>query len=308
MQIFVALDLDPAQRDRLAEIAGDDAVHHHGTPDDAAAAPAALSLAEVALGNLPGGWLPAAPALRWMQLESVGFGEYAGLADRPVDLAFTNLAGFFDEPVAESVLAGLLALARGIDTLALLKARGEWQGDGLRPRLRTLAGARVVLFGHGGIGRRVEALLTPFGCTVTAFARDWRPETLDAALCAADIVVAAAPDTPATRGVFDARRLALLPRGALFANFGRGSLVDEAALADALAAGRLGGAVIDVTVEEPLPSAHPFWSAPNLILTQHTGGGSHDEMDRKVALFAANLARYRRGEPLAGLVDFARGY
>ena len=109
-------------------------------------------------------------------------------------------------------------------------------------------------------------------------------------------------------GVFDAARLSRFKPTALFVNVGRGSVVAEDALAERLHAGRLAGAVIDVTVREPLPQDHPFWTCPNLILTQHSGGGTEDEIDRVIDVFAGNLARYREGKPLAGVVDFEKGY
>ncbi len=133
-------------------------------------------------------------------------------------------------------------------------------------------------------------------------------EALDRAIASADVVVGAAPDTPETRDVFNRRRIGLIRPDAILVNVGRGSLVDEEALAVALHAGRIGGAVLDVTREEPLSPDHALWSCPNLILTQHTGGGTADEIDRKIEWFAENLARYRRGEPLRGVVDLSRGY
>lgn len=266
--------------------------------------------AEIVFGNPDPSVIAANPALRWLQLESVGFGEYAALDwSRPAGpVQVSNLAGFFADPVAESALAGILALGRGIDRLVRLQDRAEWNGDPLRTRLRLLRGARVLLFGHGAINRRLAELLVPFGCTITALARGWTPATLDAALAGADIVAATVPATPATAGIFDAARFAALPPGSIFCNFGRGSLVVEPDLDAALRSGHLGGAVIDVTRDEPLPPGHPFWTAPNLILTQHTGGGTADEIDRKIDSFLSNLARVHAGQPPAGLVNFARGY
>lgn len=220
----------------------------------------------------------------------------------------TNLAGFFADPVAESALAGILALCRGIDRLVRLQDRAEWQGDAIRPTLRRLSGARVVLFGFGAINRRLADLLTPFGCIITALARGWTDDSVATALSQADIVVSTVPATPQTSDFFTAARFAQMPPGAVFCNFGRGSAVDEAALDSALRSGHLGGAVIDVTREEPLAPSHPFWSCPNLMLTQHSGGGTSDEIDRKIDHFLANLALYRTGRPLVGRVDFARGY
>lgn len=310
MEIFVCLDPNDCQAARLREIAGDDRVHLAGAQSDGAALAPAFANCEVVLGNPPPAWLSQSEALRWVQLDSVGFGEYRGL-DWPAlgrRVSMTNLAGFFADPVAETALAGILALYRGIDRLVRLQSARDWAGDPLRAELRSLAGAKVVLFGYGAINRRLADLLEPFGCSIASFARDWSAARLDEALAAADVVVATVPETDATVGVFDAARLSRLKPTALFVNLGRGSVVDEDALAVRLGDGRLGGAVIDVTLDEPLPEAHPLWACPNTILTQHTGGGTEDEIDRKIEHFADNLARFRAGEPLVGAVDFEKGY
>lgn len=310
MQIFVAIDVTNAQLARLRELAGDDILHVHGLCDEQTELEPSFMDCEVTLGNAPVAWVSQSPSLRWMQLDSVGFGEYRVLDWRALGerITLTNLAGFFAEPVAESALAGILALYRGMDRLIRLQDRTEWVGGSLRRDLRSLKGVHVVLFGYGAINRRLAELLVPFRCRVTAFGRGWTPAQLDQALAAADIVVSTVPETDATIGVFDSARLGLLSDRALFVNFGRGSVVDEAALAAALHDRRIGGAVIDVTLQEPLPRDHPFWSAPNTIVTQHSGGGTEDEIDRVIEVFADNLARYRKGSPLVGIVDFERGY
>lgn len=310
MEIFVALDLTPAQIRLLQDIAEPDTVHACGLVRDDRQPHPAFGRCEIAFGNPPPIWLASAPRLRWVQLESTGFGEYAlpDQTDAGIRPVFTNLAGFFAEPVAETCLAGILALGRGTDACARLKESRTWLGEALRPRLRTLAGRRVVLFGFGAINRRMAELLQPFDCEITAFRSDWKAEVLDDALANADIVVCSVPDTPGTRLVFDRTRLGRMPESALFVNVGRGSVVDEGAVADCLGEGRISGAVIDVTDEEPLAPDHPFWDCPNLILTQHTAGGTENEVDRKLQVFAANLERFRSGKPLAGVVDFGRGY
>ena len=272
--------------------------------------PAQTSDCPVVFGNPEPDVVAANRKLTWMQLESVGFGEYADLDLSRADgiVQVTNLAGFFADPVAETALAGILALGRGIDRLAMLKQEAAWVGDPFREDLRLLKGASVLLFGFGAINRRLAELLSPFGCKITQFKSDWTADRLDAVLAKADVVVATVPDMPATRGLFEKTRLTRMKRGALFCNFGRGSLVDETALAETLDSGHLGGAVIDVTQDEPLPPDHPFWRCPNTIVTQHSAGGTTDELDRKIDVFLDNLARYRAGEPLNGLVDFAKGY
>ena len=310
MEIFVALDLTPAQIRFLHDIAVPDTVHVCSPIRGDIQPHPTFRSCEIAFGNPPPDWIASAPRLRWVQLESTGFGEYAslGLTEAGCQIVFTNLAGFFAEPVAETCLAGILALCRGTDACARLKESRTWLGEALRPRLRTLAGRRVVLFGFGAINRRMAELLQPFDCEITVFRRDWNGGMLDDALARADIVVCSAPDTPRSRRVFDRERLGRMPGSAMFVNVGRGSVVDEDALADQLCEGRISGAVIDVTDEEPLAPDHRFWNCPNLILTQHTAGGTENEVDRKLQVFASNLERFRSGRPLAGIVDFGRGY
>lgn len=310
MQIFTPLDLSDVQIARLEAQVGDARLLRAASFTGELDKKRAFDDCEIVFGNPPVAWVTDSPALRWLQLESVGFGEYAGLATavQAGRCKVTNLAGFFDDPVAQSLLAGILALYRGIDQLVEARGRQVWQGDALRPALRTLTGRQVVLFGFGGINARLAQLLAPFGCGIVAFRRDWSAEALDRALAAADIVVSTVPDTLATRGVFGRSRLLRLKPSAIFANAGRGSVVDDDALDDLLRSGHLGGAVIDVTRDEPLPAVHPFWTSPNLILSQHTGGGTGDEIDRKINFFLNNLDRYRRGAKLAAVIDFERGY
>jgi glyoxylate/hydroxypyruvate reductase A len=299
-RVALWVDLSAAQTARLR--AGLNGAELAGVGD--------LSGCDVAFGNPDADALVSADTLRWVQLESVGFGEYAALDWVTLGhrLTLTNLAGFFADPVAETALAGLLALARGIDDLLHLQATSTWQGDPIRTRLRSLTGCHVVMVGFGAINQRLAALLVPFNCQITPIRSDTSISSLDRALAESDIVVCTAPDTLVTRGLFDAARLALLPNHAVFANLGRGSIVDEVALAAALNTGRIGGAVLDVTEDEPLPADHPFWTCPNTILTQHSGGGTADELDRKIDVFLANFARYRCGEPLEGIVDMSKGY
>lgn len=308
MKLFVCLSLTAPQLARLESSASGVEVHYH--PDASVSSRETFARCDIAFGNPPAEWVTEAKLLRWIQLESVGFGEYIGL-DWPQlgkRLSISNLARFFSEPVAESILAGVLSHYRGIAEVAVLQSRKQWVGEALRPKLRTVHGADVILFGMGDINQRVGKLLVPFGCKITGFGRSWTPAALDTALGTADITICTVPHTSATRGVFDRSRIGKLKYGGLFVNAGRGSLVDEDALADALESGALGGAVLDVTQEEPLPAAHRFWTCPNMLLTQHTGGGTGDEVDRKIDVFLANLARLQRGERPESLVDFQRGY
>lgn len=310
MEIFVCVGANEAQERRIRNIADGCRVYFHDEPPEGESAREEFLRCEIAFGNPPPSWIETSRKIDWVQLGSVGFDEYIPLADSVAAgrLSFSNLAGFFAEPVAESCLAGILALLRGVDRFSVLQTKQSWKGEETRRGLRMLAGASVVLLGYGSINKRFEELIVPFGCTIERFRSGWAEPELGAALSAADVVACAVPDTPATRRLFDRRRLALLPKTVIIANFGRGTLFDEEALCDALAEGRIAGAVIDVTEEEPLPPGHPLWNSPNTILTQHSGGGSADEIDRKIDVFEANLARYRSGALPADLADFHRGY
>ena len=269
--------------------------------------------ATVVLGNPPPPWLLEGNKLRWVQLSSAGFGQYTELAGRELSFTITNSAGLFGVPVAETALAGILALMRGLPALIHDKAQRKWEGTELRPHLSTLSGKRVVVLGTGSIGGTFRRLLEGFNCAVESMGRhddaDFRGlEELDARLPAADVVVATLPDTEQTRNMFDRRRIARLSNTCIFVNVGRGSLVDEAALRERLSEGTLGGAVLDVTRDEPLADDDPLWAAPRTILTQHSGGGAQEENRKIIDRFLGNYALFREGKPLEHRVDLHRGY
>lgn len=312
--IFVAVELDEVQLQRIRALAGNSELHFstNSMADDETA----FREAEIAFGPVPPAWISRSTRLRWLQLHSTGFDDYAHLDWDKLGqrVQVTNLGGFFAAPVAETALAGLLGLLRGIDRLIRCQSERRWRKLAIRPTLRTLAGSDVVIVGYGAIGRRFAELLAPFGCRVRTCARTALDAELrsisamDAALHEADVVLAALPESPATHHLFDAARLERLKPSAILINVGRGSAVDEAALVERLRAGALGGAVLDVTAQEPLPGNHPLWGLPNVVLTQHTAGGSVDEQDRKINFFADNLRRYRQGHSLRSLVDWNKGY
>jgi glyoxylate/hydroxypyruvate reductase A len=311
MNLFISIDdFDESQIQRIRDVAADAILLFREDYSDDASLQSEFETCEIVFGNVPAHWLDKTTTLRWAQLDSVGFGEYRSLNWEHLSqqITLTNLAGFFSDPVAQTALAGILALYRGIDKLTVLQHNRSWNGDPLRTQLRTLTGANVVLFGYGAINRRFAQLLSAFECSITTFGTQWTSNALDDALESADVLVTTVPETDGTVGLFNAQRLSLLRNDALFVNCGRGSVVDESALVEQLNKGQLGGAVVDVTIEEPLPPDHAFWTTPNLLLTQHTGGGTRDELDRKITVFSDNLTRYKQQQPLQGVVDFKRGY
>ncbi|MDB6170265.1 MAG: hydroxyacid dehydrogenase [Verrucomicrobia bacterium] len=308
-------DLTPRHRSRLeSALAGHPLVFLRTLADEGARA-GALAKAEIVFGNVPAAALVAGPVLRWAQLDSAGFDSYLGVnAARSRPILITHLKNFFAMPVAESVLAGVLAFHRQLPLLLRAQPEKRWIKTAVEPTIGQLHGARVLILGAGAIGRKVAALLAPFDTTLRFFARrapDAQVRTLgqlDAALPSTDLLINTLPQTPETVGLLSRSRLALLPASALVVNVGRGSAVDEDALVEALDGGRLGGAVLDVTAIEPLPATSRLWTHPKVILTQHTGGRFPGEVDAKIDRFLENFARFARGEELHDQIDAARGY
>jgi glyoxylate/hydroxypyruvate reductase A len=265
---------------------------------------------EVLFGNPPPEWLTGAlPHLQLWQLDSAGFDRYQGLA---LAAPVANMGDYFAWPCAETMVAGLLALYRALPELVRLQAEGRWVGAPIRGRMGLLRDKRVIVLGAGTIGQAVRQQLSGFGCAVQLLARTHpqaqlhSPAELRAALPHTDIVVNCLPGS--ADKFFAAEEFAALAPGSFYASVGRGNTTDELALLAALQAGHLSGAVLDVTEAEPLPASHPFWAMPQVLLTQHTGGGQPHEAAGKVAQLLRNLSHLQAGQPLENLVTLHRGY
>jgi phosphoglycerate dehydrogenase-like enzyme len=283
-------------------------------PGVAGAADPTLAEADVAFGQPAPAQLLATTRLRWVHLSSAGYNAYdrpdvrGALAARGAPLTKSSLV--YDEPCAEHVLACLLAHDRRLsESFANAHGPRAWPQHALRARARLLAGQAIVLVGYGSIARRLVALLAPLGAAVTGVRRRvggdeavptfaWSSPEADRALAGADHVVNLLPGGASTTRAFDAARFAAMKPGAVFVNIGRGSTVDQDALAAALRAGHLGAAYLDVTDPEPLPPDHALWTTPRCFVTPHTAGGHADEGERLVVHFLENLARFTSGRPL----------
>ncbi len=176
------------------------------------------------------------------------------------------------------------------------------------------------IVGLGAIGLEVARLAAPLGLRILAIRRRvdqprpveveavWPPERLPDLLDASDVVLIAAPHTTTTKQLIDREAIGRMRQGALLINVARGKLIDEDAVAVALRSGRLGGAALDVFAKEPLDPGSALWDLPNVIVTPHTAGAMRDYWTPLVALFADNLRRFERGDPLRNVVDKAAGY
>jgi phosphoglycerate dehydrogenase-like enzyme len=256
--------------------------------------------------------------LRWIQGTSAGAGEMlrrAGLDDAERGrVLLTTASGAHADQLAEWAMLGLLAFTKGLPRLLADKAARRWD----HYPVRELRGQHLAVVGLGHIGRRTAEYAKALGMRVTgvrraaAAANGAADAGVDALATVADLprvlpecdaVVLALPGTPATEGLIGPDLLAALPAHAVVVNVGRGSVLDESALVEALREGRLAGAALDVFATEPLPADSPLWELPNVLLSPHTAALAADENARIVELFVENLRRYLDGRPLLNRVD-----
>ncbi|MDT0613346.1 D-2-hydroxyacid dehydrogenase [Streptomyces lancefieldiae] len=254
-------------------------------------------------------WPGGGPRPRWVHTASAGVDHLMCPELTESDTVVTNARGVFDQPVAEYVAALVLAMAKDLPTTLRLQGERTWRH---RESLR-VAGTRACVVGSGPIGRAVARTLKALGITTALVGRTPRtgvhgPADLDRLLARADWVVAAAPLTDDTRGMFDARRFGVMQPSARFVNVGRGQLVVEDDLAEALARRWIAGAALDVLRHEPLAPDSPLWRVPDLIISPHMSGdtiGWRDELGRQ---FVELFESWAVGGPLANVVDKRRGY
>lgn len=261
--------------------------------------------------------------LRWIQSPAVGVGSLMFPELLASDVVLTSARGIRARSIAEHVIGVTIALVRRLPDAIRAQAAHEWAQERLEgpaSGVRLLSELRMGIVGLGAIGIEVAKLAAPLGMRVAAIRRRvdqprpievesvWPPERLHDLLGVSDVVVVAAPHTPDTKQLIDRDAVSAMPPGALLINVARGKLIDDAAVVAALQAGRLGGAALDVFAKEPLESDSPYWDLPNVIVTPHTAGALRDYWTPLVALFADNLRRFERGEPMRNVVDKRLGY
>ncbi|MEU6303001.1 D-2-hydroxyacid dehydrogenase [Streptomyces chartreusis] len=254
-------------------------------------------------------WPGEGPRPRWVHTASAGVDHLMCPELTDSDTVVTNARGIFDQPIAEYVAALVLAMAKDLPrTLDLQRARQWRHREGQR-----VAGTRACVVGSGPIGRTIARTLKALDVTTALVGRVPRtgihgPDDLDRLMSRADWVIAAAPLTEQTHGMFDLRRFGVMQPSARFINVGRGQLVVEEALAEALDKRWIAGAALDVFDDEPLTPNSPLWQLPGLIVSPHMSGdtiGWRDELGRQ---FVELYERWVAGRPLLNVVDKQRGY
>lgn len=276
-----------------------------------------ISKAEIIFGWPSQDELKKAKNLKWLQLPSAGADGYTD-PDMYLnkDIILTNSSGVYGRAIAEHVLAMILSFNRNLQEYTLLKQEKRWSNI---LKVRDFYGSTVGIIGFGDIGNEVAIRAKALGARVLVVKR--RPsempdyidelyltEDIDIVLIKSDYIVLALPATEKTRGIISRERLGIMKPDSFLVNIGRGELIDQEALIEALRDKRIGGAGLDVTTPEPLPEDNPLWELPNVIITQHSSGISNENDSKRVNIFIDNLNRYLNNEVLKNIVSFDESY
>ena len=265
---------------------------------------------EIVFGNIPPDWVKQSSKIRWLQLESTGFAEYSDVKKNFLnkDIIITNLKSFFAHQVAQTVMAGIFSFYRGLDSFTLLKKEKKWIGDPIRAKLEILNDKNILFFGKGSINQEIAKYIKVFNCKYSFLDSNSKKSFFIKKIKKAEIVICALPGTIKTKMLFNKQMINSLSKQAILINVGRGNLINEKYLIKKLKNNHLKGAILDVTAEEPLRKNNPLWSCPNLILTQHTGGGYKDEIMDKVNFFLDNFLRYKKKSKVLNKINPLKGY
>ncbi|MER7836861.1 D-2-hydroxyacid dehydrogenase [Streptomyces sp. NPDC096040] len=306
---LLVLDADPPPR--LGRLTGHARILH----TDAAGLAARLPSADVLLvwdftsHAVRAAWPGEGPRPRWVHTASAGVDHLMCPELAASDTVVTNARGVFDRPIAEYVAALVLAIAKDLPQTLGLQRERAWR----HREARRVGGTRACVVGSGPIGRAIVRTLKALDITTALVGRAPRtgihgPDDLDRLMSRADWVIAAAPLTEQTYGMFDAHRFGVMQPSACFINVGRGQLVDEDALVRALTRRWIAAAALDVFTTEPLPADSPLWDAPGLIVSPHMSGDTIGWRDELGTQFLELYERWAAGRSLVNVVDKKRGY
>jgi phosphoglycerate dehydrogenase-like enzyme len=258
------------------------------------------------------------PAVRWVHCRAAGLDDLLSpeLIESPAPL--TNGSGVFSPPLGEFVLGAILYFAKDFRRLIRNQSAGTWE----QFDVTEISGQTAGIVGYGDIGRAVATRLKAMGMHILAsrrtvppagaadslVSRYYGPGTLLEMIAQCDYIVVTAPLTPETRGMIGAREFAAMKSSGVIVNVGRGAVIDEPAMIQALSEKRILGAALDVFTTEPLVSGHPFFQLENVLLSPHSTDHTRDWLERAMQFFLAQFERFSKGEPLLNVVDKKRGY
>ena len=281
-------------------------------PAEAARVEVAYFSTDVFAQKLARGFFAAAQGaenLKWLHVFNAGVDNPVFIRTMERGVRITTSSGSTALPIAQSLIGGLLMLARGFPAWGDAQRRRSWEPHPAEQTPHDLGTQTLVVYGMGAIGTEVARLGKALGLHTIGIRRSplkpgdpvdemLSPAALDGILPRCDWLALACPLTPETRQLLNARRLALMPKGSHLLNISRGEVADEAALIAALASGQLGGAYLDVFEVEPLPADSQLWAMPNVIVSPHNSAAARGNEARAAAIFLANLEAYGRGLPL----------
>lgn len=274
--------------------------------------------AEIILGNIPVELVPKAKKLKFLQLDSAGSTEYTASGVLMPDTKLANATGAYGLAISEYMLAGVLMLRKKLHLYQKNMEQHLWKDEG---EVLSIRDSVTLVVGLGDIGSQFAEKMHALGSEVIGVRKhkaagpDYikevcQQEDLDRLLPKADIVACCMPGTGETAGMFDLERMKKMKPGAILINVGRGSLIPGEALKKMLVEGHLGGAILDVTEEEPLSADSPLWDLPNLLITPHVSGNYHMRqiLDTVVKIAGENLEAFLDGKELVNEVDLCTGY
>jgi phosphoglycerate dehydrogenase-like enzyme len=328
MKLVIHPSVDAGRLARIIDAAGPNEVVNAADENEALAA---MPDADAFFGKITPLLLAASGQLRWVQAPTASLEHYLfpELVAHPCTL--TNMRGLFSDVIADQVLGYILCFARNLHRYIRNQTRARWEpvgdesqrasfaaGPGVISAIDRahmhLADATVGIIGLGSIGSEIARRALAFAMRVVAVdpsqtsppagvAAVWKPEDLPRLLGTSDFIVVAAPHTPQTEGWIRRPQFRAMKRTAYFINIGRGAIVRLDDLTDALRAGDIAGAALDVYETEPLPADHPLWQMENVILTPHVAGFSPRIAERHLGVLLDNLHRFQIGEPLRNCVN-----
>jgi phosphoglycerate dehydrogenase-like enzyme len=329
IRVVNVFPLKKADQDRLAAVSPRLEIEHR---DISAARDLADPELEILIANRTPD-LSRTPKLRWLQLGSAGVDHLIESAPWKHGLVVTNARGVYAVPLAEYAMTAIMSASQKVDKRRSLQQTGGWPASEVEFEATGVRGRTVVIVGYGTTGRELARLAGSHGMRVLAVKA--RPEVradssfrqpgigdpegviperivgldeIESVAREADYLALTLPLTSRSRGLIGRSALHALPEHAWIVNVARGAVVDEDALIELLASGRLAGAWLDVFTKEPLPAASPLWNLPNVTLTPHIAGGDDNSWTVLADLLVENLTRYLKGEPLLNVVDPAREY
>lgn len=317
-KILVVLPVRDSHK-KLLEEAATDAVFSYVPAKDVTKEQ--IQEANIIIGNVAADQITGSPNLKWIQLNSAGTDPYIKPGVFPQQAILTNATGAYGLAISEHMIGQLLMLIKKLNLYYEDQKDHIWDDHG---NVTSIYESNTVVVGLGNIGGEFASRMHALGSHVIGVKRTpgEKPEYLEGLyqmkdlsekpeiLANADIVALTLPSTKETVHLFDKEMLSRMKPGAILLNVGRGNAVDTEALIEALNSGRLGGAAVDVTDPEPLPSDHPLWDAKNILITPHISGMYHlpETFERIIRIAAENLRRFEAGETLKNEVNFETGY